>query len=296
MSSSEFLPISMPNSSAIPLEDCKYRWCGKFTSPNADWIHMSRNLLDYELMVVTEGTLYIGNHEQDFCVTEGEYLLMAPTVFQHGTQSSHCVFYWVHFDFKDPISEPFVTSESSHPNLLPIYGKLPSLDRIKIMMKQLQDSDRRYHNGQLNDALCSAILAEIYCQTISNSLTSFVSADGHEHLSKEQLLEEIATYIQWHVQENLLVSQIADYFGYNEKYLTTLFKKHHGISLKQYQLQTKMEHAKASLSETNLSVSHIAYSLGFADAHNFSNAFHKVTGLSPSEYRATYSKQNIFQV
>lgn len=275
--------------------ECNYRWCGKFTSPSEEWIHMSRNLMDYELMVVTEGTLYIGNHEQDFCVNTGEYLLMPPTHFQHGTHSSSCKFYWVHFDLNCS------QSISSEVYSLPILGALPSLDRIKIMMKQLQDSDRRYHNASLNNHLCGAILAELYCQMPSQhqhsySPTGTNPGSASTQIRKEQLLEEIATYIHWHIQENLLVSQIADYFGYNEKYLTTLFKKYHGVSLKQYLLQTKMEHAKASLSETNLSVSHIAYSLGFADAHNFSNAFHKVTGLSPSEYRATYSKQNIFQV
>ena len=34
----------------------EYRWCGKFTPPSDEWIHMTRNLVDYELMVVTEVT------------------------------------------------------------------------------------------------------------------------------------------------------------------------------------------------------------------------------------------------
>ena len=279
----------------------KYRWCGKFTSPNEEWMHMTRGLSDYELMVVTRGTLYIGNHEQDFIVDTGQYLLMSPTDFQHGTKSSDCSFYWLHFysvmdtDISPSNIHIGVANTALH---IPIHGTLPSLDRIKILMKQLQDSDRRYHDSSLNNHLCGAIIAELHCQMAPalwdiDSLSPYKSA---HHFAREQLLEEIATYIGWHIQENLSISQIAKDFGYNEKYLTTLFKKYYGISLKQYQLQTKMEHAKASLSETNLPVSHIAYSLGFADAHNFSNAFRKVTGLSPSEYRSTYSKQNIFQV
>jgi transcriptional regulator GlxA family with amidase domain len=56
-----------------------------------------------------------------------------------------------------------------------------------------------------------------------------------------------------------------------------------------------MELAKTALSETTGPISQIAFSLGFSDAHNFSNAFHEITGLSPSEYRASYNKHNVFQ-
>jgi len=57
-----------------------------------------------------------------------------------------------------------------------------------------------------------------------------------------------------------------------------------------------MDRAKADLSETTEPVSQIAFRLGFADAHNFSNAFRKITGFSPSEYRDIYNKHNVFPV
>jgi AraC-like DNA-binding protein len=154
-------------------------------------------------------------------------------------------------------------------------------------MKQLQDSDRRYKEVSLNRYLCSAILSEISAQ-------SFYHINKEKQL-KEQLFHDILDYISWHIQERLSISEIAAYFGYNEKYFTTFFKKYAGIPLKQHILQSKMEHAKSNLSETTQPISQIAYSLGFSDAHNFSNAFHKVTGLSPSEYRASYNKHNVFQ-
>ena len=56
-----------------------------------------------------------------------------------------------------------------------------------------------------------------------------------------------------------------------------------------------MDLAKSALSETTEPISQIAFRLGFSDAHNFSNAFHKITGLSPSEYRGSYNKHNVFQ-
>lgn len=282
-----------------------YHWCGKFVAPNDQWVHLTRNLVDYELFVVTDGVLHIGTSTAEYTVTSGEYLLMPPNEFEHGTKASHCIFYWMHFGYNReqnnhellsaapvPSTDPTPASGLAYTPgqlLLPEQGRLSSPDRIVILMKQLQDSDRRYREVTLNRYLCSAILSEIALQG------QIYPAYGNK-IIKEQLYQDICDYVFWHLTENLKVSQVASYFGYNEKYLTTFFKQRAGISLKQYILQIKMERAKASLSETTEPVSQIAFGLGFTDAHNFSNAFHKVTGLSPSEYRDSYNRHNVFPV
>ena len=67
------------------------------------------------------------------------------------------------------------------------------------------------------------------------------------------------------------------------------------MPLKQFILQKKMERAKAELSDTDHSVAQIGYNLGYSDPHNFSAAFRKVTGLIPSGYRESYSRQQVNQ-
>lgn len=272
-----------------------YHWCGKFVAPEDSWIHLTRILQDYELFVVVDGVLHIGTDSKEYTVSPGEYLLMPPNKFEHGTKPSLCSFYWMHFgynkDQNDHALLPMDTEPAYTPGqlLIPEQGRLTSPDRIIILMKQLQDSDRRYREVTLNRYLCSAILSEVALQG------QVYPAYGNK-IIKEQLYQDICDYISWHLEENLKVSQVANYFGYNEKYLTTFFKQRAGISLKQYILQVKMERAKADLSETSEPVSQIAFRLGFTDAHNFSNAFHKITGISPSEYRDIYNKHNVFPV
>ena len=283
-----------------------YHWCGKFVAPDASWTHLTRILQDYELFVVTDGTLYIGTDKKEYVINPGEYLLMPPNRFQHGTKNSCCNFYWMHFGYnneqndhetltvsQDSSSCPDVSDESltyiPGSLLIPEQGKLTSPDRIIILMKQLQDSDRRYREITLNRYLCSAVLSEV-------ALQSQIYPTYGNKIIKEQFYRDICDYVSWHITDNLKVSQVANYFGYNEKYLTTFFKQRAGISIKQYILQVKMDRAKADLSETTEPVSQIAFRLGFTDAHNFSNAFHKVTGLSPSEYRDIYNKHNVFPV
>lgn len=271
-----------------------YNLCGKFEAPSNEWMHLTRNLTDFELIAVTDGTLYIADDKTEYVIHKSEYLLMSPTAFQHGYRQGACSFYWVHFykeDGFDSVDDEFFSRDDftfNEKNIyVPITGKLSSMDRVIILMKQLQDCDKRYHNKNLNNSITGAIISEICCQ--SNIYKKYSHG-----IQTTQIFNDIADYVQYHSSENISVSQVADYFGYNPKYLSSFFKNQSGMTLKQFMLQTKMDTAKAELSDTNHSISQIAYNVGFNDAHNFTNAFKKITGLSPSEYRESYGKRALF--
>lgn len=251
-------------------------------------MHLTRQLFDFELFVVTEGVLYIAENETEYAVKKGEYLLMPPTQRQHGYRSSGCSFYWLHFYPSTAYEllevENAGTAQDAMSLIVPVYGELQSFERMVVLMKQLQDCERRYGMRSLNNFSTSVILAELSAQA-----SIYRKYDNSDNSS--QLYNDIADYIRLNVCANLKVSDVADYFGYNEKYLTTYFKKWSKVSIKQFILQTKMENAKAQLSETNHSIAQIGYNIGYSDPHNFTNAFKKVTGLTPSDYRESYTKR-----
>lgn len=265
-----------------------YHWSGRFIAPNENWIHMTRELTDYELVLVTEGVLFIECDGTEYEVNEGEYLLMSPCKLQKGTRKGYCSFYWVHFD-AEVISKNEMESSEKNSQYLNI--KKQSVCKYKertiILLKELQDSDKRYRDQNLNNFLTGALITEMALQGRENS----VSKELH---SKEQLNSDIKTYISWHISEALRIEDLASYFEYNEKYLTTLFKKMNGIPLKQYILREKIEYAKSVLTESNTTVSEVAYSIGFSDVHNFSNAFKNITGMAPGVYRKQYDQHSIF--
>ena len=55
-----------------------YNLTGKFMAPSDTWQHARFDLTDFELFVMTEGTLYISYAEENFQVSNGEYLLLPP--------------------------------------------------------------------------------------------------------------------------------------------------------------------------------------------------------------------------
>lgn len=81
------------------------------------------------------------------------------------------------------------------------------------------------------------------------------------------------------------VSEIAEKLSYSEYYLSHLFKRKMGITIKEYLTNKKLSYAMQLLETSEMSVEKISDSLGFSSAHSFRRMFKKYTGLSPSEYK-----------
>jgi len=265
---------------------------GKFIAPDSEWIHLSRVLMDYELIVMTHGTLYLSGDSQPFVVSKGEYLLLPPLTNQQGYKTSECSFYWLHFSSKKGIKLSNITehppTKEANKIILPQHGTLQSLEKIIVMMKQLQDSVRCYNETTLNNYMSTVILCELYNQI------SFTDNNPSKKTKQEQLYNDIVDYIKWSRSEHIKVSQIADHFGYNVKYLSHLFSTISGLSLKQYILQQKMELAKFLLTDTNQNITEVSNQLGYKDCHNFMKSFKKIVGLTPTDFRNAYAKRLLF--
>lgn len=245
-----------------------FQFCGLFEAPSPEWLHMSRELNEYELMLVLEGTLYIASEQESFEVHEGEYLLMPPTKHQYGTKPSFCRFYWFHFTHRNPESG----------TLFPLTGNITSFNRLLPLILSLQDADRAYHDPDLNNAIFRSLLTALLSERK-------LPLEEKKNRS-DKLCEEIKNYIEWNYFSNIRISDIAGYFGYHEKYVSSLFHKQTGITLKKFLSDTKMKYACHALSTTDISIYQLSVNLGYSDSHNFSTAFKKTVGVSPSLYRS----------
>lgn len=135
-----------------------YKFNGFFEAGSPDWIHMSRELM------------------------ENEYLIMEPGQ-QFGFAPSHCTFYWLHFDclffgFKD---EPVI--------FLPKQGQISSPNRIHNAFLELNNANFVYHDEQTNNMYTLQILLELYNQSQKKTLLS--------HSYRDYLLQNVKNYVKW---------------------------------------------------------------------------------------------------
>ncbi|WP_033166086.1 AraC family transcriptional regulator [Clostridium sp. KNHs205] len=273
-------------------EPLAYHYTGKFKAPSPEWKHNVIPLNEYELFVITEGCLYIADNNGRYTVKKGEHLLLTPTQnnMRTGFQPSDCSFYWLHFRAPHGIIKRENDKDFQHDPqkiYIPLQGILPAAEKVIILMKQLQDSIRSNYEPNFINYTTTIILCEIYNQFFPKK-TAYISD------SNRQIYNDIIDYIRLTIYRNIKVSDIAEHFGYNEKYLSHLFSTIEGLPLKQYILKEKMDQAKYMLTDTNDTINQIAASLSFTDNHNFMKAFKKIAGFTPTEYRNAYSKRLLY--
>lgn len=92
-------------------------------------------------------------------------------------------------------------------------------------------------------------------------------------------------YIHYHLHEQILVSQLAEFVHLNESYLSVLFKRQTGATITEYIITKRMEAAENLLKYSDFSLADISDILHFASYSHFARTFRKYYHSSPKEYR-----------
>jgi AraC family transcriptional regulator len=95
-------------------------------------------------------------------------------------------------------------------------------------------------------------------------------------------------YIEEHLGEQICLLKLAGLARLSEHHFCRTFKQSFGIPPHQYHVQRRMERAKVLLADRTASVTDIALTVGYSQTSSFSNAFRKMTGWTPSEYRREF--------
>lgn len=85
------------------------------------------------------------------------------------------------------------------------------------------------------------------------------------------------------------VKYISSELKLSQRYLSDMLRSLTGLNTQQYIQDVIVEKAKEKLSTTNLSVSEIAYELGFEHSQSFNKLFKTKTKVSPLEFRQSFN-------
>lgn len=130
---------------------------------------------------------------------------------------------------------------------------------------------------------------EAKCKKIASVLDNHIQLLLKEYSNIKNdfspLLDNLKSYIDAYMYTNLSIKELSSIFGYNEKYLGKLFKKHTGETIKEYINRNRLGIAAVMLTETDLSITDISSKTGFNNVTYFNRLFKKHFTISPSEYR-----------
>ena len=114
---------------------------------------------------------------------------------------------------------------------------------------------------------------------VNNDLLSKQETLLDEYFKDEQLIENGIPTVHF----------VAEKLNLSANYLSDMLRVQTGKTTQQY-IQTRLiEKAKELLSTTELSVSEIAYQLGFEHPQSFHRLFKNLTTFSPLEFRASFN-------
>lgn len=108
----------------------------------------------------------------------------------------------------------------------------------------------------------------------------------------QQLEELLNTYFE---EENPAsrgvptVQYLADRLHYSPNYLSDVLRSLTGLNAQQHIHQKLIEKSKELLSTTKLTISEVAYELGFEHPQSFSRLFKMKTRISPVKFRSTFN-------
>lgn len=103
--------------------------------------------------------------------------------------------------------------------------------------------------------------------------------------NQNKYVSEVKKYIQANYLLPIKISDIADKLNINRSHLYRIFKNEVGMNVEDYIINIRINHAKALLSTTSLSVSAVANAVGYKNYSSFFKRFKNNTGLTPNEYR-----------
>jgi AraC family transcriptional regulator len=133
-------------------------------------------------------------------------------------------------------------------------------------------------------------------------LNEKLKAEGFEIIDdrKSQIISQMKNVIVEYVQKldsgkekPNLTKYLSETLHYDYTYLSSLFSSVEGQTVEKYLIAQKIEKAKELLVYDELTISEIAYKLGYSSVAHLSNQFKQVTGLTPTHFKSIGAAKRI---
>ncbi|CAG7640223.1 helix-turn-helix domain-containing protein [Paenibacillus allorhizosphaerae] len=100
-----------------------------------------------------------------------------------------------------------------------------------------------------------------------------------------RLLWPLVKYVHSHYKENLSLKELSHRFDVSVPYISRVFKTYVGMGFVQYMHRLRIERATNMLLTTDMTITDIAFDVGFDNSRTFARVFRELKGKSAREYR-----------
>lgn len=268
-----------------------------YATRSKPWACLDRKLLDYLLLYVQEGRLYVQCNEVDYDLQPGDFCFVQPDERVVLKAASATITPFFHFDlFYNPERKSSFTTRPGQLDLreyahlkqarlndfdhlhvpVTIRPQQPNVFRekmIAVIGLWIDNSRKHQHEIQL-------LISELIQMIIRSH--NPVRVPTNSHIAD---LNWITSYMTFHMVDTITLKDMAERTNLSVSRFSSIFKERFGISPYRYLTRIRIDCAKDLLQNTELRLYDVAANCGFANEQHFSKAFAKETGMTPGRYR-----------
>lgn len=153
-------------------------------------------------------------------------------------------------------------------------------------------------NCKLEDGFLTEILKIKNIEELKISYLNYLKTIvGNLETSKEKeikgLIRKAIKYIDKNFHQNISLDDVAKEMNMSYHYFSKFFKDSTGKNFVDYLTDLRIEKSKNILKDVTINVKEVCFEVGYSDPNYFSKIFKKVTGMTPTEYRANVLSQEV---
>lgn len=254
-------------------------WCRVAYREN--WNYSAHKHSFFELHIPLEGSAqYI--LEKPILVKRGDYLLFAP-YSQHKLENTSENFseFVFSFDIQAPTSlkEQLVTKMSSH-------FKGNAGEYVFASIDNMLKTALNAHYGFAQSIMHQL---SILCIEIFQSITGQMGNQS-ETITNDMRIKLAIKYIDDNISSPVTSNDVADCVHISLRHLNRLTENALSLSVAELILSRKIRHAKHLMADPAKSIASVSEATGFSSQQQFSKAFKRIEGVTPTHYKKDLGK------
>ncbi|MBE5930601.1 MAG: helix-turn-helix domain-containing protein [Lachnospiraceae bacterium] len=240
----------------------------------------------YELYLFLQGNVNCYVEQQCFHMERGDLLVIRPGQYHRPVMLDQSNYERITLNFQETLLQKLSTRQTD----LASSFRGPSKDNvclIRLSAQQLQhylSLISKIEPLLTSDEFGADLLVQSYLTRLFVFINQVLRTAGKPTSNiMPKLIRDLLRYIDTHLSESITLETLEREFYLNGTYISRQFKKHTGLTLRNYIPERRISYA-CTLLTSDLSITEVCLRCGFSDYANFIRTFTKTMGISPGKY------------
>ncbi len=236
----------------------------------------------YEICYINKGSVDWWLDNKLYEVGPGNVFISKPGEWHSGSNAMFhpCEIYWVQVEFLKNGALPTLTQQATQ-------RLHEDLANMEVLFFAASPELRTHYDTLLSEYRSIQVYSTVAARAALHQILICTIRD-HARRTTETRTKGIADALRWierNLTINFTVKEAAAIANMSEGYFYKRFLEEVGYPPGEYRMRRRMNLAKYLLRDRQISITDIAFMLGFATSQYFATVFRKLVGLTPREYR-----------